>query len=157
MCLDSGALSRLTSRDHGPAYQAALGDKRIAISFQVKPELLAFPMGDSRRDRLNILVAASLELPHTEATNVWYARVAGKRADLQKVHHDGGNAGDGDVWIISSALEHRLPFMSHDGPCVELARAMGLPVFTDLPDLSAGNPHDWPGDALSGSQPTPAE
>jgi hypothetical protein len=40
-------------------------------------------------------------------------------------------------------LEHRLNFISHDRACVELARAMGLRVFTNLPELASGNPTDW--------------
>jgi predicted nucleic acid-binding protein len=138
---DSGVVSRLTSASpDSRAYQTWIGNRRIAISFQTQAELLGCSFGEARMQRLNDLVAALLKLPQTEATTIHYARVAEKRRELQKTNHDAGNAGDGDVWIISSALEHDLILFSHDGAAVQLGRAMNVPVFTNLPDLRERNP-----------------
>jgi hypothetical protein len=52
----------------------------------------------------------------------------------------GFNASDADIWIISSALEHRLPLITDDRSMVILARAMGVQVLTNQPDLKDDNP-----------------
>jgi len=122
------------------AYERLIGDRRLAISFQTEAELLGFPYKEARRKRLDDLLAAMLKLPHSEATSIWYARVVEVRTDLRRLSRPGGGAQDGDVWVISSALEHELPLLSHDEQQVQLGRAMGLKVLTDLPDLRDTNP-----------------
>lgn len=140
---NSGVITRLTSRSpDSAAYNAWIGDRTIAVSFQVKAELLSCRYSETRMNSLNLLIASCVDLKHSEATNVWYARVADTRRELQKTHHDGGNAGQADVWVISSTLEHGLVLLAHDGALVQLACAMNLQVFTNLPDLRAGNPED---------------
>ncbi len=138
---DSGVVSRLTDRSqYQEAYLGWIADRRIAINFQVKAELLGCRFSETRRRRLDDLIASLVFLPNSEATIVCYSQVAERRRELQKIGHPGGNAGDGDVWVISSALEHRLVLLSHDTAAVELARAMGLDVFTNLPAQRSRNP-----------------
>jgi hypothetical protein len=138
---DSGVVSRLTSKSpDSTAYHGWIGDRRIAISFQTKAELLGCSFGEARMQRLRDLVASMLELGPTAATIELYARAAEKKREFQKVNHIAGEVGEGDIWVISSALEHRLVFLCHDGPAVQLARAMELEVFTNLPSLREGNP-----------------
>ena len=138
---DSGVITRLTSRSPDSAAYAGWVDERlIAISFQVKAELLSCRYSEARISRLRALVASCVDLKHSEATNVWYARVADKRRELQRAGHDGGNAGQADMWVISSTLEHGLVLLAHDRALVRLAREMGLRVFTNLPGLRDGNP-----------------
>ena len=138
---DSGVVSRLTaiSKDSS-AYHQWIGTRRIAISFQTEAELLGCNFVASRMQRLNDLLATILKLSPAEATIVWYARVSEKKREFQKTNHIAGEAGEGDIWIISTALEHGLDLISHDGPAVQLARAMALRVFTNLPALRGGNP-----------------
>jgi len=124
------------------AYQRLMGESRLAVSSQTRAELLSFPhsYGPARRQRLDDLLNVMLLLPHSEATNVWYARVMEKRSTLKRAQQPGGDVSDADVWIISSALEHRLALMSHDAQQVCLGRAMGLRVLTNLAGLREGNP-----------------
>ena len=138
---DTTVISHLTkaSRD-SDAYVHTMGPRRLAVSFQTPAELLAADFGEARRQRVDDLLAGTLRLPHSEATDVWYARVAGRRRELRKGAQSGSDASDADMWIISSALEHRLPLFSHDRQQVYLGRAMGLKVFTNLDSLKDDNP-----------------
>ena len=138
---DSGVVSRLTavSKD-STAYHQWIGSRRIAISFQTEAELLGCNFVPARMQRLNDLLATILKLSPTGATIVWYARVSEKKREFQRVNNIAGEVGEGDMWIISAALEHGLDLLSHDGPAVQLARAMAASVYTNLPDLRAGNP-----------------
>jgi predicted nucleic acid-binding protein len=140
---DTSVVSHLTNvSTECTAYQELMGESRLAVSFQTRAELLSFPhrYGPARRQRLDDLLNVILLLPHSEATNVWYARVVEKRDSLRKAHQPGDGAQDADAWIISSALEHRLALMSHDAHQVCLGRAMGLPVLTNLDGLRESNP-----------------
>jgi hypothetical protein len=71
---------------------------------------------------------------------VHYANVVAVRRQLKLQSQPGSDAGDADVWIISSALEHAVPLASHDRQQVSLARACGVPTFTDIAELRAQNP-----------------
>ena len=112
------------------------------MSFQTRAELLSFPdrYGPARRQRLDDLLNVILLLPHSEATNVCYARVVERRRELRKLQQPGADASDADAWIISGALEHKLFLVSHDAQQVCLGRAMGLRVLTNLDGLREGNP-----------------
>jgi len=122
------------------AYEALLGQRRLAVSFQTRAELLALGVGEARQRRVNDLLAATLILPHSEATDVWYSRVLLVRNDLRRSGRPRGDAGEADVWIIASALEHGLPLLSHDKGQVHLGRAAGLRVVTNLEGLREDNP-----------------
>ena len=138
---DTTAFSSLTKvSGDSRAYQQILGERRLAVSFQTPPELRGTKFGPPRQKRIDELLAATLVLPHAESTDVWYARVAERRNELRKLQQPGAGANEADIWIISSALEHRLPFMSHDIHQVCLGRAMGLPVLTNLDGLRDDNP-----------------
>ena len=138
---DTSVIYRLTKvSPDSVAYQAMIGDHRLAMSFQTDAELHGFPFKEARRKRLDDLVAATLKLLHSEATGIWYSRVIQMRTTLRKSGHPGGSAHDADVWIISSALEHDLAMLSHDQEQVHLGRAMGLSVLTNLPGLRGANP-----------------
>ena len=138
---DTSVLSRLskTSED-SEAYEAMIGSRRLAMSFQSTPELSNAGFVERRQQRLKDLLTAVVELPHSAATNEWYARTTARRSELQKKQFSGAFASDADVWIISSALEHGLPLLSHDKEQVDLGRAMGLKVLTNLPTLRDSNP-----------------
>lgn len=138
---DTSVVSRLTKVSTDcTAYQRLMGESRLAVSFQTPAELLSFPWGSARRQRLDDLLKVILVLPHSEATNVCYARVVERRRDLRKAQQPGADADDADAWIIGSTLEHKLSLMSHDAQQVCLGRAMGLPVPTNLDGLREGNP-----------------
>lgn len=139
---DTSVISRLTSvSPDSVAYNGWIAGRLLAIGFQVKAELINLRYGSTTRSNsLSTLVASCVHLGHSEATSVWYARVSEKRQDLRKTRSGGWNAGDADMWVISSALEHGLGLLSHDDAQVKLARAMGLETFTNLPNLRVGNP-----------------
>jgi predicted nucleic acid-binding protein len=138
---DTNVVSYLTKvSEQSASYQKLLGNRRIAISFQAHAELLGAGFGAKRQQRLNDLLAAILILPQSEATSIWYSRVAARRSELRKAKKDGAAASDADVWIISSALEHRLSLLSHDKQQVQLGRAIGLKVVTNLEGLRDDNP-----------------
>ena len=138
---DTSVLSHLTkTSEHAGAYQKMLGERWWAVSFQTKPELLAWNIGLARRQRVNDLLAATRLLPNSEATGVWYSRVVPVRKELKRSGRPGGDAGEADIWIIASAMEHRLPLVSHDTQQVHLGRAMGLRVLTNLEGLREDNP-----------------
>jgi predicted nucleic acid-binding protein len=128
-----------TSR-HTARYRQLLDGKLILLSFQVHAELLCADYSPARTARLMILQSNALKSPHTELTSVYYADVARFRKALKRARQHGGDASDADVWIIASALEHHAPLVSHDIHQVELGRAAGLPVFTQLADLRVANP-----------------
>ena len=110
------------------------------MSFRTRTELLSFPFGDERKQRLDDLRAAILLLPHAESTDVWFSRVHERRGELKKAKQPGADLSEADIWIISSALEYSLPLMSHDIQQVHLGRAMGLKVLTNLDGLRDENP-----------------
>lgn len=139
--VDTAILSYLSKASpQATGYQELIGERRLAVSFQTLPELDAAEFGPRRKQRVDDLLAVTLQLPHSEATNTWYARVAQRRQELRKSQREGGTASDADVWIISSALEHGLPLISHDRQQVQLGRAVGLRVATNLEGLKEDNP-----------------
>ena len=141
--VDTNVISYLTKiSQHSVAYQELLGGRTLAVSFQTQAELLAAGFGAARRQRLDDLLAATLKLPQSEATIVWYGRVAAKRKELQKVRHPASSASEGDVWILSSALEFELVLVSHDAGLVHLGRAMGADVLTAIDGLRDSNPDE---------------
>lgn len=138
---DTTVVFRLSKKsEHSSAYVDLLGDRRIAVSFQTVPELLGFKIGSKRKQRVQDFLATIVVLPHAESTNVWYARVIERRNQLRQKQIAGSGASEADVWIISAALEHSLPLLSHDVQQVHLGRAQGLRVLTNLPDLRNDNP-----------------
>jgi predicted nucleic acid-binding protein len=125
---------------HSFAYRRVLQDFSLAISFQTGAELLAADYSSARQRRLDALVEESLHLPHSAGTSAWYADTSRIRRALKQGRERGGDAGDADVWIISSALVYRTILMSHDGHQVALGRGLGLIISTALPRYRAGNP-----------------
>lgn len=138
---DTGVLSFLI-RDYArrPAYQSFLGRRTLAISFQTVAEVLAAQLGPARRVSLEAALRWSAVLPHAHETSECYALVSNARQQLRRGRQVGSDAGDADMWIIASALQYALPLMSHDRQQVMLGRAMGVRVFTTLPELAHGNP-----------------
>lgn len=139
---DTSVIYRLTkTSEDSRSYQDMLGTRRLAMSFRTGTELLSFPFGARRKQRLDDLRAAILLLPHSESTDVWFFRVNERRLELKKSNRPGADLSEADVWIISSALEYSLPLMSHDIQQVHLGRAMGLKVLTNLDGLKEDNPN----------------
>lgn len=122
------------------AYATVIGATRLALSFQVRPELLSTVLSPLRQSRLDDLLGAALSLPHSPAADVAYALTSQKRRELRRNQSSGSDASDADVWIIATALEHSLPLLSHDSQQVALGRAVGLSVWTNLPTLRTANP-----------------
>jgi predicted nucleic acid-binding protein len=151
---DTSAVLRLTkvSAD-SRLYGEFLAQRRLATNFQIEAEVRNAPanVGLLRQQRCEELLAACLHLPNSEATGIWYGRVAQQRAALRKLNSLGQGAGDGDMWIVSSALEFGLPMMSHDAGQILLARSLLVPVFTALDGYKADNPSlpTIPGSPLS--------
>jgi predicted nucleic acid-binding protein len=138
---DTSVVVRLTKTSpNQAAYESARGTAHLAISFQVKPELLSIILPPSRRDRLEALIRDSVALPHSEIADLWYALAAQKRKDLRRRRSSGSDASDADIWILASALEHDLPLLSHDKQQVSLGRALGLRIWTNLPGHRDDNP-----------------
>ena len=121
-----------TPSRYSEGYRSLIADRRVAISFQVRAELGGYPetvgWGSARQEALRLLLASLVEVPHSEASSTWYARVAAKRRAL------GNGADDGDVWVVAQALEHGVALLCHDRQAVDLARAMGVEVLTLLED-----------------------
>jgi len=112
---DTSVISHLTKASaHSKAYSDMMGHRRLAVSFQTRPELLAAGFGAARQRRVDDLLAVTLKLPQSEATDIWYSRMIPARKELKRAGRPGGDAGDGDMWVIASALEHQLPMLSHD-------------------------------------------
>ncbi|MEX1252865.1 MAG: hypothetical protein WEE64_00855 [Dehalococcoidia bacterium] len=138
---DTTLFAHLTKASrHSASYERMLGGRRLAASFQTPPELLSAGYGVKRQQRVDDLLIVTLKLPHSEATDVWYGRVAERRRALKKWAQPGSDASDADMWIISSALEYGFPLFSHDKQQVQLGRAMGLRVLTSLDGLKDDNP-----------------
>jgi len=138
---DTSVVSRLTKiSEDSKAYQGILRDRRLAVSFQVRAELLGANFQGQQRQRVSDLLAATLVLPHAESTDVWYAPTVEKRKELKRAGQPGRDASDADAWVLSSAMGYGLPLLSHDMQQVHLGRACGLRVLTNLPALRDGNP-----------------
>lgn len=138
---DTTVVSRLTAAsEHSRAYNDVLGDRRLAVSFQTRAELLGAKFVKTRTKRLQALLAVTLRLPQEESTDPWYDRVTEMRRELKRRQQLGSDASDGDAWVISSALEYGLLLLSHDRQQVALGRAVGLKVWTNLDDLRDDNP-----------------
>ena len=106
--VDANVLIYFASRSlWSSEYERLRAGRRIAISFQVRAELGGYPeskgWGTPRQEALELLLRQCVQVPHTDASNTWYARVNEKRHELRN------NAGDGDVWVIAQALEHNVP------------------------------------------------
>jgi len=141
VCLDTSVFARLTKPKRDTrAYLELIGDRLIALSFQILPELLSANFGPVRQRRVDALYSESVELPHTFSTSVQYAVVSVRRKELKQRRELGSDASDGDVWVIASSLEHRLPLLSHDRQQVALARGAGVETFTNLTELRDANP-----------------
>lgn len=130
---DTNVLAYLTvASPLSTGYQALLRGRHIALSFQVRAELIEYPQrhnwGARRTEALELLIQKCVSVPHSEAATTWYARVTTKRLELRN------SAEDSDVWVVAQALEHGVPFMSHDRAAIELARGMGLEALTMLPE-----------------------
>ena len=134
--LDTTTVGHLTKQgEHTHIYDGALEGRKAAISFQVDAELLSSGYGPSRQMRLDLLRAGLLYLPHSRATNRWYARVSNVRKALRRGRGGGRDAGDADMWIIATALEHGLALVAHDRHQILLAVETGVRVFTNIRDL----------------------
>lgn len=96
----------------------------------MRAELGGFPeskgWGTRRQQALAELIAACVQVPHSDASNTWYARVNERRHEMRNT------SGQGDMWVIAQALEHSSPLMIHDRAAIDLAIAMGVEVLTAL-------------------------
>jgi predicted nucleic acid-binding protein len=141
LALDTSVFSYLTKPHPNSIFYLNLaGTRELAISFQVGAELLASGYSGRRLSRLQQLQAAAVYLPHSHATSSYYAEATLVRKALRRSTRAGRDAGDADLWIIASAIEHSIPLASQDAQQVALARAMGVDAYTALPRLRAGNP-----------------
>ena len=139
--VDTGILAYLTkSSELSEPYDALIGSRRIAVSFQTEAELLSSDYAARRQARLDHALALTLRLPHSDETNVWYANIARARKLLKASRSAGGDVGDADVWIIAGAAEYGLALISHDRQMVHLGRSIGHRVYTVLPSLRSDNP-----------------
>lgn len=68
-------------------YDDLRGGRRIAISFQVRAELGGFAeskgWGSRRQQALAELIAACVQVPHSDAASTWYARVNEKQREMR--------------------------------------------------------------------------
>jgi|CXWL01.1.fsa_nt_gi predicted nucleic acid-binding protein len=136
LALDTSTIGHLTKQsDHTLAYERILVGRKAAMSFQADAELLSAGYAPSRDQRLSALRHGIVLLPHSQATSAWYARVIGVRKALRPRRSLGSGAGDADVWIIASAMEHGIPLVSHDRQQIALAQAAGHSVFTNIRDM----------------------
>ena len=138
---DTSVISRLTKR--GPDYEfynRITSGRQLAVSFQTRAEFLAANYSTARQARLDQLLNDGVQLPHKWQTSLAYAQVAIIRKQLKRAQLVGGDASDGDVWVIAGAIEYFLPLLSHDAQQVALARAAGVLTFTNLPGLREENP-----------------
>ena len=131
VAVDTNVLSYLArSITLGRQYQSLLGDRLVAISFQVETELLGMQdpleFGSRRREALSLLLEDCVCLPLSDANSTWYNRVNRTRREK------GNGANDGDVWVVAQALEHDLPLMLHDRQAALLASAMDVEVWSLL-------------------------
>jgi predicted nucleic acid-binding protein len=138
---DTTVVSKLTKASvQSAAYQRLLGQRRIAVAFPTLAELLGAPFGEARMQRARELLAVVLKLRNSEATSVWFARIAERRRALRKSQQPGSDASDNDVWIIAASLEYGFPLLSHDDQQVQLGRSVGVKVLTNLDELKDDNP-----------------
>jgi predicted nucleic acid-binding protein len=127
--VDTQVISWLAkSQEKGASYRRLLGDRLIALSFFVRTELDGYEWSEARRARLELVYAACVALPPSEATRSWYNRTSRKRTELGL----SSRVDDNDCWIIAQALEFDLPLMTHDAGVAQLAAALGVTVETTL-------------------------
>lgn len=115
--------------DRRQRYRALLADRRIALAYHAETELRGFvPASPARLAARDTILATSVKLPPSDATQVWFSRAATNRRDLGL----NGAVSDNDLWIIAAAAEYQCPLMSHDEGACAVATALGLEVLTAL-------------------------
>jgi len=129
--VDTVVLSYLTKRSpYADAYRPMLGTRRIVLSFAAETELLDYEWGDTRRERLNALIAGCLRITEVDpALQTWYQMAADKRRTLGLK----GQVSDNDLWIVATAGAYGCPLITHDRGAVRIAESLAINVMTALP------------------------
>jgi tRNA(fMet)-specific endonuclease VapC len=125
--LDTTVVSFLHPKKNNPiiaSYQPHLHGKILALSFQTIAELWAWPeernWGVKLRNGMNRFLKQFLVIPYDEQLAKTWAKVT---TDCKRI---GRRLEDGDAWIVATAVQYKLPLLTHDRDQVGLS----------IPDLS---------------------
>ena len=122
----------------GGRYQELIGSRAAALTYFVQGELRAGKRGRMRERRLAAFLEGAQILPAPDEAMLRHyvdSNRLGRRLGLQ---HGVGE----DLWMIAQTAQHDFSFVTHDRNAARVAKAMGLVVYTLLPDIEADYERD---------------
>ena len=124
--------------DLGFRYRALVGSDDAALTYFVQGELRAGRRGRASQARLDAFVDDAEMLPAPTED------LLGHYVDANRMAHTlglGRGVGE-DLWMIAQTARHDLSFVTHDRNAARVAAAVGLTVYTLLPEIEADYARD---------------
>ena len=124
--------------DLGFRYRELVGSDDAALTYFVRGELQAGQRGRAPQARLDAFIddAEVLPAPTEDLLEHYvFANQTGHKLGL------GRGVGE-DLWMIAQTAQHELSFVTHDRNAARVAAAIGLTVYTLLPEIEADYARD---------------
>ena len=122
----------------GRAYLELLGGRQAALTYFVRGELRAGRRSRARAARLAAFVDAAQILEEPDEAMLRHYVGANRKARALGL---GRGVGE-DLWMIAQTARHDLSFVTHDRNAARVAAAVGLTVYTLLPEIEADYARD---------------
>lgn len=122
----------------GAAYLELIGPHRPALSYFVRGELRAGRRNRAREERLELLIQDAEWMPNPDEDLLQHYARANRTAHVLGLSRGVGE----DLWMIAQTEQYEAAFTSHDRNAARVAKAMGLTVYTILPDIEADYAED---------------
>ena len=122
----------------GAAYLKLIGPHQPVLSHFVRGELRAGRRNHAREERLELLIQDAEWLPGPDENLLQHYARANRTAHVLGLSRGVGE----DLWMIAQTEQYEAAFTSHDRNAARVAKAMGLTVYTILPDIEADYAED---------------
>lgn len=130
--------SVVASSPTGAAYLELIGPHRPVLSYFVRGELRAGRRNRAREERLELLIQDAEWMPNPDEDLLQHYARANRTAHVLGLSRGVGE----DLWMIAQTEQYEAAFTSHDRNAARVAKAMGLTVYTILPDIEADYAED---------------
>ena len=130
----------------GAAYLELIGPHQPVLSYFVRGELRAGRRNRAHEERLELLIQDAEWLPGPDENLLQHYARANRTTHVLGLSRGAGE----DLWMIAQTEQYEAAFTSHDRNATRVAKAMGLTVYTILPDIEADYAEDrarlarWP-------------